>query len=329
MNLLLYSTITLLIICESTVNNVQGLIPRECANLDSLHELMLNSLSRMVIPDLHFKRKGEAGKILVIGGSVEYTGAPYFAAISALKVGADLVHVITTEAAAPVIKSYSPDLIVHPIRNIYSLSKINILLPKMHVIVIGPGLGRENDDIKLVHEIVETCKVLRKPLVIDADGLYAIARNISVLKDYPSPGAILTPNHVETKRLMEAMPNADDDWFKFWGEYVSVLEKGAIDQYHSNLKNYSWALSEGGSGRRAGGQGDILAGSLATFYHWTLQSNLCENYISMKLAQSVATHAAAKLTRTCNFKAYQKLGRSMIASDMINEIHASFVELFE
>ncbi|KAI3681610.1 hypothetical protein L6452_36410 [Arctium lappa] len=55
------------------------------------------------------------GRIAVIGGCREYTGAPYFSAISALKIGADLSHVFCTKDVAPVIKGYSPELIVHPL----------------------------------------------------------------------------------------------------------------------------------------------------------------------------------------------------------------------
>jgi ATP-dependent NAD(P)H-hydrate dehydratase len=71
---------------------------------------------RACIPPLSYAtHKGSAGRIGVVGGSLEYTGAPYFAAISAMKAGGDLGHVFCPEAAAPVIKSYSPELIVHPL----------------------------------------------------------------------------------------------------------------------------------------------------------------------------------------------------------------------
>jgi hypothetical protein len=60
------------------------------------------------------KRKGHAGRVAVVGGCEEYTGAPFFAAISALKTGCDVVHVFCTPSAAPVIKSYSPEIIAHP-----------------------------------------------------------------------------------------------------------------------------------------------------------------------------------------------------------------------
>ena len=69
---------------------------------------------RLLVPALTAERyKGQAGKIAVVGGCADYTGAPYYAAISALKLGADLSHVFCSDAAATAIKSYSPELIVH------------------------------------------------------------------------------------------------------------------------------------------------------------------------------------------------------------------------
>ena len=71
---------------------------------------------KAIVPKLTSSmHKGECGRIAVFGGCVLYTGAPYFAAISALKVGADLVHVFCEKGAGSVIKSYSPELIVHPV----------------------------------------------------------------------------------------------------------------------------------------------------------------------------------------------------------------------
>lgn len=59
--------------------------------------------------------KGQHGKVGVVGGCREYTGAPYFAAQSALRVGADLSWVFCTQSAGPTVKSYSPELIVLPV----------------------------------------------------------------------------------------------------------------------------------------------------------------------------------------------------------------------
>lgn len=92
---------------------------------------------RAVIPPLSNDwHKGQAGRIGIIGGSVEFTGAPYFAAISALKVGADIVHVFCQQQAAPVIKSYSPELIVHPLLDSENAQdQIEPWLERLHVLV--------------------------------------------------------------------------------------------------------------------------------------------------------------------------------------------------
>ncbi len=59
--------------------------------------------------------KGQSGKVAVVGGCKEYAGAPYFAAMSSLRAGADLSYVFTTSDAAAAIKAYSPELIVLPL----------------------------------------------------------------------------------------------------------------------------------------------------------------------------------------------------------------------
>ena len=78
------------------------------------HAQLLQQARALVPPLLAARHKGQAGRVVVVGGSAEYAGAPYFAAAAALRCGADLATVLAAVAAAPVIKSYSPELIVHP-----------------------------------------------------------------------------------------------------------------------------------------------------------------------------------------------------------------------
>mmetsp|Transcript_26563 Transcript_26563/g.57336 ORF Transcript_26563/g.57336 Transcript_26563/m.57336 type:complete len:172 (-) Transcript_26563:46-561(-) len=81
--------------------SMSAIPPRLCA---------LSSL----VPALSASRyKGQAGKVGVVGGCAEYTGAPFYAAMAALKLGADLSHVFCDEQASTAIKCYSPELIVH------------------------------------------------------------------------------------------------------------------------------------------------------------------------------------------------------------------------
>jgi ATP-dependent NAD(P)H-hydrate dehydratase len=83
--------------------------------ISSQHSQLLQIFRKVVPPLLFDTHKGQAGRIGVIGGCEEYTGAPIFAGMSAFRTGADLVHVFCTTNAAIPIKIASPDLIVHPI----------------------------------------------------------------------------------------------------------------------------------------------------------------------------------------------------------------------
>jgi len=93
--------------------------------------------------------KGIFGKIGVIGGSIEYTGAPYYAAVSALYAGAELSHIFCYPDAAIPIKSYSPEIIVHPTLGTGFENTVK-WLPSCDCLVIGPGLGR---DLKFIDEL--------------------------------------------------------------------------------------------------------------------------------------------------------------------------------
>jgi ATP-dependent NAD(P)H-hydrate dehydratase len=69
---------------------------------------MLSIVKKVFPPLLATSRKGDNGRIAVIGGSVEFTGAPFYSAISALKIGGDLAHIFCSKSASSSIKSYSP-----------------------------------------------------------------------------------------------------------------------------------------------------------------------------------------------------------------------------
>lgn len=299
-----------------------------------MEDIALPLMSKQLAPPLVTgKHKGQAGKIGVVGGSIEYTGAPYFAAISALKVGADLVSVFCPKEAGLAIKSYSPELMVHPILDdVSSFPKIENAFDKLSVIVIGPGLGRENDTKAIFEKVMNVCRRKEKPIILDADALYFVAQNPDLIKDYPPPGVILTPNAMEFSRLLGSEdPSLNDTesaskLFDNWGKTVTILCKGAEDKIMDYEKMVK--VSDGGSGRRCGGQGDLLSGSVATFFTWALQHKIDVD-IPHDDRAILACYAACKLTRECNARAFKKFGRSMTTSDMINEIHSVFEDYFE
>ena len=101
------------------------------AEIDEQFELNLRKIYLEIMPKLSLnKHKRQDGRICIIGGSAEYTGAPYFAAISVLRGGGDLLHVICDYNAGNSIKSYGPEIIVEPYLDLSLNFNDNILLNK-------------------------------------------------------------------------------------------------------------------------------------------------------------------------------------------------------
>eukprot|EP00064_Thunnus_orientalis_P001644 superscaffoldBa00000112_g1647 len=244
----------------------------------------LLSLVKSTVPPLTSKKhKGQDGRIGIIGGCQDYTGAPYFAAISALKVGADLSHVFCTKDAAT--------------------------------------------------EVIEKSKTRDIPIVIDADGLWLVTQQPSVIQGYQK--GILTPNFMEFTRLYEALhhePMDSSDQQRSVMQLsvamgnLTVVLKGEQDLITDGSKVISCSIE--GSGRRCGGQGDLLSGSLGVLAHWAYAASAAGLIRSMNPSM-VAGFGACSLTRQCNNQAFQQHGRSTTTSDMIQEIGSAFKKLFE
>ncbi|XP_055703766.1 ATP-dependent (S)-NAD(P)H-hydrate dehydratase [Phlebotomus papatasi] len=306
-------------VCRS----IQAMARRNSAGMsDSVYGDLLER-ARAVVPRLETNlHKGQAGRIGIVGGSVEYTGAPYFAGISALRVGADLVHVFCCQSAAMVIKSYSPDLIVHPVLDDHcAMEKMEKWLDRLHVLVVGPGLGREHAVLENVAALLKHCRHSGIKVILDADALHLLTLDFSLARDLS--GAILTPNAVEYRRLFGETKSLND-LREIIGKEVTVLEKGLSDKiYDVTLTNQVYYVPPGGSARRCGGQGDLLSGALATFYCWALN---CKQETNPAL---VACFAASILTKHCNEEAFREKGRGTLCCDMIEQIPKIFRKHFE
>ncbi|KAH8400552.1 hypothetical protein KR222_006663 [Zaprionus bogoriensis] len=287
-----------------------------------VHMQKLLGIFKTVVPKLcNGKYKGQNGRIGIVGGSLEYTGAPYFAAITAMRVGADLSHVFCHAQAATVIKSYSPDLIVHPLLDRDdAVEQIKPWIDRLHVVVIGPGLGREARILKVATDILQLCLDMGKPIVLDADGLFLLNDNIGLVRG--KRNVILTPNAIEFQRIFGTDTAVASEKMLSLGDGVVVLEKGSQDKIYVPHAKEVNIMPVGGSGRRCGGQGDLLSGSLATFFYWALQSDQPD-------AAYLAACASSHFVKQLNHAAFQKLGRSMVASDMVQEIPAVFNAEFE
>ncbi|KAF8479792.1 Ribokinase-like protein [Russula ochroleuca] len=315
-----------------------------------------------IIPPLDGSlHKGQSGRVGVLGGALDYTGAPFFAAISAQRVGVDLSHVICSPTAANAIKSYSPDLIVHPILREETppdslRPELAALLSRLHVLVIGPGLGREEYMQTFARLALEIAKEQGMFLVIDADGLYTVGGNLDLIRGYRR--AVLTPNIVEFKRLSELVGIDPDTRPEDRASLVSkglggvtVLQKGKWDTIAVNTegaesravhKTSKISPHEGGQKeviivntpgglKRCGGQGDILSGSVGAFLAWAKcyeSGAFGDNAIPVSRMPILAAVGASMVTRTTSRRAFEEMGRAVVTQDMLSKIGGAFVELF-
>eukprot|EP01088_Endostelium_zonatum_P016053 TRINITY_DN417_c0_g2_i1.p1 TRINITY_DN417_c0_g2~~TRINITY_DN417_c0_g2_i1.p1 ORF type:complete len:343 (-),score=71.74 TRINITY_DN417_c0_g2_i1:299-1219(-) len=278
--------------------------------------------------------KGSSGKIAIVGGCFEYTGAPYFAAMTGLRVGVDLSHVFCSKHAGNAIKSYSPDLIVHPVLPDEqdpeseikdAVEKVQKWLPSMTSLVVGPGMGRSKPMLKAVEQILTSAVKDQKPVVIDGDALSSIiCESPQIVKGYKK--AILTPNFNEYKRLCKAVDIPEESPIEKLSQAfgnITIVQKAEHDLISNG--ELVWKVEEEGSSRRCGGQGDLTAGAIGTFSFWADKYEGELKFPKMMLA----SYAACVLTRRCNKNGFEKRGRSMVTQDMIEEIGKSFSSLYD
>lgn len=307
---------------------------------------ILRAITPVLDPNRH---KGQAGKVAVIGGCREYTGAPYFAAISALKIGADLSHVFCTKDAAPVIKSYSPELIVHPVlEESYSVgdrdkdhisrrvvAEVDKWMERFDCLVVGPGLGRDPFLLDCVSEIIKQARQSNVPVIIDGDGLFLVTNNLGLVSGYPL--AILTPNVNEYKRLVQKVLNCEVNDQDAHGQLLSlakqiggviILQKGKCDLISDG--EIVKSVSSHGSPRRCGGQGDILSGSVAVFLSWARQLILADEgnlIISPKNPTMLGCIAGSALLRKAASLAFEDRKRSTLTTDIIECLGRSLEDI--
>lgn len=168
-------------------------------------------------------------------------------------------------------------------------SPILEMLPRLHVLVIGPGLGRDGVTQKVVEAVMKEARKRSVPFVLDADGLMLVTQKPDLVRGYKE--CILTPNVVEFGRLAKALGiqvSSQDDIQKEEAAGnkedkankaseaceklaralggVTIIQKGAQDIISNGVTSIISDI-EGGR-KRSGGQGDTLTGSLGTFLAW-------------------------------------------------------------
>jgi len=218
--------------------------------------------------------KGSTGDVLIIAGAANYYGAPYFAAMSFLKSGGGYARLAAPRSVVPVIAKRGREVVYLPQEetaagSIAFKNKRGLLeaAAKVDMVVIGPGLSLQEETVRLVKELAATIKV---PLLIDGDGLTAIAENPEILRRRKA-ATILTPHLGEMARLTGVSAA------KISGNKIAVLRetteklkstiilKGAHSLIGTRDGNIYINLS-GNAGMATAGSGDVLTGCIAAMY---------------------------------------------------------------
>ncbi|KAJ2804919.1 hypothetical protein H4R20_002309 [Coemansia guatemalensis] len=312
----------------------------------------VQTLAQLIPPLTYDLHKGDCGRVAAIGGCEEYTGAPYFVASSALRLGSDVAYVICEKDAATVIKSYSPDLIVNPyLRSVDNQGdrsldeiekKIAPLLDKLHAVSAGSGLGNDTNMRESVRRAIKAARERDLPIVLDADALALVTESPDIISGYAN--AVLTPNPPEFARLSKALGVSTtgkelpvDEAAQVVAQKlggVTVVRKGKKDIITNGQRVF--VCDETGGLRRCGGQGDLLSGATLTFLAWgekykqgMWKPQSSSEPIEHALIPMHAAYAACMLARHASFLAYEECGRATTSSSVLEQIDIAFDNKFE
>jgi len=259
--------------------------------------------------------KGDFGRILVIGGSDVFSGAPALTAMAALRTGADLVSVLAPEPVFQVIRSYSPNLMVRSLGTRVLVSEciglVREAAQNCDVVAIGPGLGQNKETLSAASSIVDMLVSDRKLLVVDADGLKALGTSDLKLD---AERCVVTPHWGELKILMgkelgdsENSDNRIQRAVQASAKFNAVvLLKGAVDVITHPSGRHKLNYT-GVPAMTVGGTGDVLTGIVATM--------LSHGYGAFK-----AACAAAFVSGLAGECAFRELGNHIAATDCIAKI---------
>lgn len=254
-------------------------------------------------------RKGDNGKVLVLGGNYLYHGAPILSSLAALRAGSDLVYTCVPKINVMATRAFSPNLIVIPLVDVKltrgSVQKLLGIIPKnLDSATIGMGLGIQDR---------EALKILVRSLLDRAVRLSLDASSLvpEILPEIVDRKVIVTPHAGEFQRLFgELPPDAIKPRTGLVEKYakengVIVLLKGPTDivsdgkQTYLNPKNIA-AMTVGGTG-------DVLSGVVAAMF--------AKNKDPVQAASS-----AVFLNGKAGYLAQKKYGLHIVATDLLDFI---------
>ncbi|MDE1770500.1 MAG: NAD(P)H-hydrate dehydratase [Thaumarchaeota archaeon] len=275
-----------------------------------LTKVLQSAIVRSFIPPRKaLSRKGDNGKILVLGGNYLYHGAPILSSIAALRTGTDLVYTCVPKINVMATRAFSPNLIVVPLVDVKltrgSVQKLLGIIPKeLDSATMGMGLGiQDREAIKILIK-----SLLDRAVMLSLDASCLVPE---ILPDIRDKKVIVTPHAGEFRRLFGELPSDNvkqrtvmvEKYAKENG--VTILLKGPTDivsdgkQTYLNPKNIA-AMTVGGTG-------DVLSGVVAAM-------------LSKNRNPIQAASAAVFVNGKAGYLAQKKFGLHIVATDLLDFI---------
>jgi len=228
---------------------------------------MVRALLPVRRPDSH---KGDYGRILIVAGSVGFTGAAVLATQGALRSGAGLVTLAVPKSVYPIIASHVIEGMPTPLQDSQgaltagALKQLQTLLRSSDVVAAGPGLSQAAG----VRHVIQGLLGSGKPMVLDADGLNVTAGRAKMLSKAAAP-LVITPHPGELGRLLDLpATKIQEDRLTAARSAAkrfkcTVLLKGARTVVATSAGE-AYIVPTGNPGLATGGMGDVLTGAIAS-----------------------------------------------------------------
>ncbi len=209
------------------------------------------------------------GRVMVVGGSLDFHGAPVFSGLGALYSGADLVYLWVPESNFDVTRCKYPDLIVRSFPGSFldmkAVSSVVDFAKQCDAILIGPGLGKREETTRSIFQILQNLTI---PTVLDAEAIQ-VFHHITTI---PLPQKIvITPHQSEFEKLtgkdikISASVDSKVAILRAIARdlHLNILLKGP-DDFIASEEGTIVMNSTGNAGMTVGGTGDVLSGVVAS-----------------------------------------------------------------
>lgn len=242
----------------------------EAPGYDFLDEKLMSPLVKKRDRSAH---KGSFGHCLIVAGSTGKTGAAALAANSAVRTGSGLVTLAVPETLNPILEAKTTEVMTLPLPDAGSGQLITHAVPTLEkhlvrkdALAIGPGIDHRPASVAVVQSMLEHVAL---PMVVDADGLNAIAEDTSVLCRKRSNTVILTPHPGEMSRLLgSALPDmaairisVAQEFARTFGIYLILKGARTIIAAPDGRAAIN---GSGNPGMASGGMGDVLTGIITS-----------------------------------------------------------------